>query len=207
MNVTLPDDVTDGERSVRVWEETRDDRDVGDSAAEDRDSGAFSERFPSRWTSPRVARVAARPTTPPKTLARAFPLSLPSLRVPSKKHDPRPPACAARATARPREAWGAGRRRARRAGARCASRTKAARAGVDAQRRREGFFFTFKSTCSEHGTDVFGARVPRKIRFVVRPRERSFGSARRAPRRRRESREGRQAGSLRTRRRRRRALS
>ena len=67
MNVTLPDDVTDGERNVRVWaEETRDDSDFRDSAV--------PERFPSR-DSARVARLAARPTTPPKTLARAFPLA------------------------------------------------------------------------------------------------------------------------------------
>jgi hypothetical protein len=85
VNVTLPDDVTDvTERDVLgrdVWEESvRDDRYVRDSAAEDRGSAA-PERFPFSVfrDSARVARVAARPTTPifleRKTLARAFPLA------------------------------------------------------------------------------------------------------------------------------------
>ena len=93
---------------------------------------------------------------------------------------------------------------ARGAQARDALRERGGRLGVEAQRRREGFYFFSE----RWWLDVFVARVPsKKTRFVVRPRERSFGSARRVPRRRRESCEGRQAGSLRTRRRRRRALS
>lgn len=107
MNVTLPDDVTDGERNVRVWEETRDDRDVGDSAAEDRDSGAFSERFPSRRTSPRVARVAARPTTPPKTLARAFPLASVASRL--RLEETRPPTSRMRCASHSSSPRGVGR--------------------------------------------------------------------------------------------------
>ena len=164
MNVTLPDDVTDGERNVRVWEETRDDRDVGDSAAEDRDSGAFSERFPSRWTSPRVARVAARPTTPPKTLARAFPLASVASR---SLEETRPPTSRMRCASHSSSPRGVGRGTETRAARRRETRFEN-EGGARASTRNggaKGFFFLSKGLVVNAGR-MFSARAFQRSRFA-----------------------------------------